>query len=297
MPALESKLAPTDLPGLVSVGAQVQVRPREAWVAVHCNGLTIEVQPLLHFESRSPDRCWTNLAPAVDRGSPVLQLLESHFDQDSVQLRYRDLADHVLRVSLPSESAQDPPIVTIEGHSHVAAPVYSHLNSFVVLTIMGHQDLAILFSPCPDDPVTIEPFDYPVGRPARLAYIDSSSGFHVVEATSGEKGPFRELSRGMLRDDGSITMTLVDAGQPVCRIVLDDWAKQAGHILSPTAGWGLPVNAIEFSRTGEANQSAVVIYATLAGTSVGRGWDSVGHRAGTYRNRIRIGRTALNGPL
>ena len=27
---------------------------------------------------------------------------------------------------------------------------------------------------------------------------------------------------------------------------------------------------------------------TLAGTSVGRGWDCVGHRAGTYSNRIGI---------
>jgi hypothetical protein len=31
-----------------------------------------------------------------------------------------------------------------------------------------------------------------------------------------------------------------------------------------------------------------VFFVTLAGTSVGRGWDSVGHAPGTYRNRMKI---------
>ena len=30
------------------------------------------------------------------------------------------------------------------------------------------------------------------------------------------------------------------------------------------------------------------VWITLAATSVGRGWDAVGHRAGTYRNRLEI---------
>ena len=32
----------------------------------------------------------------------------------------------------------------------------------------------------------------------------------------------------------------------------------------------------------------IFVWLTLAGTSVGRGFDSVGHKAGTYRNRVRI---------
>ena len=50
------------------------------------------------------------------------------------------------------------------------------------------------------------------------------------------------------------------------------------------AGWGLPVNAIEFQRDGPV----VSLYLTLAATSVGRGWDSVGHAAGVYRDRLVI---------
>jgi hypothetical protein len=56
--------------------------------------------------------------------------------------------------------------------------------------------------------------------------------------------------------------------------------------LSPNPGWGLPQNAIEFSLPDPASPANLFI--TLASTSVGRGFDSVSHAPGTYRNRIRI---------
>jgi len=31
-----------------------------------------------------------------------------------------------------------------------------------------------------------------------------------------------------------------------------------------------------------------MIWFTLAGTSVGRGWDTVGHKSGKYRNRVVV---------
>jgi hypothetical protein len=37
----------------------------------------------------------------------------------------------------------------------------------------------------------------------------------------------------------------------------------------------------------------LAIWITLAGTSVGRGWDSVGHKQGIYRNQMTI--ESLNG--
>jgi hypothetical protein len=58
--------------------------------------------------------------------------------------------------------------------------------------------------------------------------------------------------------------------------------------LSPTAGWGLPQNAIEFSLSDPNPASPATLFITLASTSVGRGFDSVGHTPGTYRNRMRI---------
>lgn len=112
--------------------------------------------------------------------------------------------------------------------------------------------------------------------------------FRIVEATSGEKGPFRTLAEGPLGRAEELTITLRDEGRALARIVLGDWSAQADTTLSPTAGWGVPVNAIEFSLSGDAPSSPASIFVTLAATSVGRGWDCVGHRAGIYRNRIRV---------
>jgi len=85
-----------------------------------------------------------------------------------------------------------------------------------------------------------------------------------------------------------LTVILYDQDEPVGRITWDDWAAQLGTAPSPTAGWGIPVNAIEFSLSGDADGSPASLFLTLAGTSVGRGWDSVGHSPGNYRNRMRI---------
>jgi hypothetical protein len=40
--------------------------------------------------------------------------------------------------------------------------------------------------------------------------------------------------------------------------------------------------------SGDEPTSPASLFITLAATSVGRGWDSVAHAAGTYRNRIAI---------
>ena len=133
------------------------------------------------------------------------------------------------------------------------------------------------FSPCPGERVevlgSITRWDGP-----RFAYVDASRAFRVVEASSGEKGPFRILAEGRLEPADPLVIALHDEDQPVARVTLQDWAAQAGTDVSPTAGWGVPVNAIEFSLNGEAPSSPASIFVTLAGTSVGRGWDCVGHR-------------------
>ena len=137
--------------------------------------------------------------------------------------------------------------------------------------------------------IEVRPFDYPFGRPARFAFVSADRTFRVVEATSGEKGPFRTLGAGTARarcnrSRSPSTMRV----EPSRDSALDDFAAQADTTLSPTAGWGVPVNAMEFSLAEDAPSSPASIFVTLAGTSVGRGWDCVGHRAGTYRDRLRL---------
>jgi hypothetical protein len=186
-----------------------------------------------------------------------------------------------------SESAE------LTAYVPIAKDTFSHLNSFCIVEIRGHKKLSLAFSPCRARKFEVLPADYPIGGPARFAYVDKSEQFHVVEASSGEKGPFRTLATGPLRRDDALSILLFDSSQLIATVALSDWSKQASTDLSPTAGWGVPMNAIEFQRLGDNPESPVSIWITLAATSVGRGWDTVGHRAGTYRNRM-IFRLASN---
>src|SRR5262249_43110732 len=161
-------------------------------------------------------------------------------------------------------------------------------SAFCDVELGGHRRLALEFSPCPGALIEVRHFGYPAGRPVRFAFVSGERTFRVVEATSGEKGPFRTLALGRLEPEQALTITIHDGDRAIARLSLADFPAQADTTLSPTAGWGVPVNAIEFSLADDAPSSPASIFITLAGTSVGRGWDCVGHRAGTYRNRIRL---------
>jgi hypothetical protein len=156
------------------------------------------------------------------------------------------------------------------------------------LEISGHKKLSLAFSPCRETAIDVQPADYPTGRPARFAYMDKTGKFHVVEATSGEKGPFNALAMGPLERGDPLSIEVYDDNELIAEVTLADWSRQLSTALSPTAGWRVPMNAIEFQRLGDRPESPVSIWITLAATSVGRGWDTVGHRAGTYRNRMSM---------
>ena len=118
--------------------------------------------------------------------------------------------------------------------------------------------------------------------------MDAHDTFHVVEARSAEKGPFRSLASGKLKRGEPLGITLHDRGKPVARVTLDDWSAQVSTELSPTAGYGVPQNAITFMLSGASPTSPAFISLELAGTGIGRGYDSVGHAPGVYRNRVCI---------
>ncbi len=168
--------------------------------------------------------------------------------------------------------------------SRLRAEISSHLNTYTELSVSLRHP-SVRFSPCPEADIEVLPMDYPVGRPARFAYLDAESGFRVVEARSAEKGPFRTLASGRLERGRPLAIDFFDDGKPVYRVTLENWAAQASVQTSPTAGWGVPENAIEFSLGAAAT---VHVYITLAATSVGRGYDSVTHGAGVYLNRMSV---------
>jgi len=262
---------------------QMVVTPSTGQFRARLGGLSLEIAPLLSFHSRSPDRFWTLLAKPADRIGPTRRLLGRRHSGHALSLRYHSDGSELLEIVCADDGSID-----ISAHCTLPREVYSHLNSFADLTVYGHQTLSLEFSPCPGVPIEVTPSDYPVGRPRRFAYLSPGGEFRVVEATSGEKGPFRHLASGLLKPGDPLTIMLCDSGRPRCSVTLLDWSAQCSTQLSPAAGWGVPVNAIEFTREGNAPSAPAAIWITLAGTSIGRGFDSVGHAAGVYRNRMRI---------
>lgn len=262
-----------------AVTTQIRISPNSGDVVARFGTHSVQLSPLLTFESMSPDRCWTNLAPKAYRVAPRRVLVQP----SAGEFAYLDLGRSRLRFNPVGDDG-----IELDATAELSRPVFSHLNSFCQATVTGHRKLSLIFSPAPDKPIDVQYSEYPTGRPGRMAYMDNSGVFHVVQATSGEKGPFHELAAGPLRRGEPLTITLLDEGKPFASMTLADFSSQASTQPSPTAGWGLPVNSIEFSLYDDNPRSLASIYISLASTSVGRGWDSVGHAAGVYRNRITL---------
>ncbi|MEZ6191511.1 MAG: hypothetical protein R3C45_09505 [Phycisphaerales bacterium] len=259
------------------------VSSSSGYIVTDFGDVRVSIDPLLGFTSRSPDRCWTILAPRRYRVSPLPRLTDwSHTDGSAAM--YFDGAESA-KLSVDLSTAKT---IRLEAKTFLPQPVYSHLNSYCEMDIQGHESLFLAFSPCPQERIEVVFSQYPVGRPARFAYLDAAGVFHVVQASSGEKGPFAELARGPLARDELLAITLYNNDLPVGRITLSDFAAQASTQPSPTAGWGVPENAIEFKLFADRPDALAGVWVTLAGTSVGRGWDSVGHASGSYRNRMQL---------
>lgn len=269
-----------------SVGAfnRVMVLPSTGAVTIRLGRVRLEIEPLLTFESTSSSGGWSILSRQVrDRGPSFRRLVEmstGRVEGGGNLLLFGGSSDWL--------SVEDQGLVKITAFSRISEPVYSHLNTFCKVSIYGHENLELTFSPCGSIGFEPRPADYPVGRPARFAYCDTDRKFLVMEAQSGEKGPFTELGKGRLEFDGRLSLGIVDNGAPIATVHFDDWASQLSSALSPTAGWDVPVNAVEFQRSGDARRDPVMVWITLAATAVGRGWDTVGHTAGIYRNQVVV---------
>jgi hypothetical protein len=276
-----------DHPGVIRLGRATTVHASGASLNVRLSPLSISVNPLLTFLNGSKDGCSSVFACADDRIGPEPHLRFSEMEGDhSCALAYDfpGQGPATLRAHVDPKTES----IAVEARSKLNHTVYSHLNAYCDFEVRGHRRLELEFSPCAGVPIEVRKFDHPFGRPARFAFVDQSRTFRVVEATSGEKGPFRALASGRLGPEEPLIVGLRDNGRLIGRISLLDWSAQADTTISPTAGWGVPVNAIEFSLADDQQSSPASIFVTLAGTSVGRGWDCVGHKPGIYRNRIII---------
>jgi hypothetical protein len=278
---------PTINTGAIRLGPDAMVQASDGSLTVRFSPLSISMQPLLTFLSGSEDGCWSVLVRPQDRAGPEPRIRVSRREGEqacALLYDFRGQGPATLRVqAVPAAGS-----IMVDANTKLIRTIYSHLNSYCDLEVRGHRWLSLEFSPCPGVLIEVQRFDYPFGRPARFAFVEEDRAFRVVEASSGEKGPFHTLGRGRLGPEEALTITLHDQGRALGRISLADWSSQADTTLSPTAGWGVPVNAIEFSLWDDSPSSPASIFVTLAGTSVGLGWDCVGHNPGTYRNRIHL---------
>jgi len=251
--------------------------PEAGVIRIHAGAVELAIQPLLTFYSRSPDRDWTVFASAHDRIGP-----ERHYAGTSGETSYY-AGDEPASLRVTGDD-----VLHVDAQTVLPAAVYAHLDSFCVLEIRGHHHLSVAFAPMPDQRIEVTYSEYPTGKPSRFAYLDADGVLRVVESTSGEKGPFHELAHGPLPTTAPLGITLFDDATPIAHLDLADFAAQASTQASPTAGWGVPENAIEFSLGADRPDAPASFFITLAATSVGRGWDSVGHAPGLYRNRIDL---------
>jgi hypothetical protein len=196
------------LAGAIRLDPRATVYPADGTITVRLDSLSLTIQPLMTFEGGSKDGCWSILAPAGERAGPEPRLRRSaHDDEQSCALDFDflGLGPAELRARADAETGA----ITIDATTCLEKVVYSHLNSYCDIEVRGHRRLSLEFSPCPGVPVEVRRYDYPVGRPARFAFVDQDRTFRVVEASTGEKGPFRTLARGPLAADQSLTITLI----------------------------------------------------------------------------------------
>lgn len=183
----------------IELDSNLHFHPLSAELALRRGKIQFHCYPRLRFDRISPDGFWSLLAPRTKESSR--RFWRSSYDAKSYWFQYRDSTT----VRLPLK--QQDGVVKWTSWSSLAEDTASHLNSYFSLIIEGHQNLTIGFSPCPGKPIDVLPTDYPTGRPARFAYLTEQQKFRIVEATSGEKGPFRLLSAGKLQRGEPLSIT------------------------------------------------------------------------------------------
>lgn len=263
---------------IIRFGKDAQLRPAEGRLVVRRDDHLLTIAPLLTIESRSPDRAMVSLAPPEENRATARRLDAVSHEGARWTMHYRGDAA-MLEASATRDGA-----IELDAHTQLTEDVYTHLNTYAELALRGHKHLTLRFSPVPTLRVDVPPFT----ERARFAYLDEAGLFHVAEAHNLEKGPFVDLGTGKLGREEPLVIQLYDGDTLIYTVRFDDWTRQLSTALSPTAGWGVPVNVIHFMRASDALDAPAMIALSLAATGIGRGWQSVGYKAGVYRNRMRI---------
>ncbi len=225
--------------------------------------------PLLRFQDASDDGFWPiTHTPTVERAKEPPAL-------------WGPLRRASLTVAL-ADGGFD-----VDAETLVPKPTASHLSRYADLVVTGFHAPSLRFEATGATDFPLAPFDYPKGRPAHFAAMTKQGELVVWRGSNAEKGPFVELGRGPLRRGDPLTLVLVDDGVAQCSLRWLDFTAQADVTLSPTAGEGVPVNAVQFGKPAN-DESKVLVLLSLASTGIGAGMETVWHAEGVYRNRLLV---------
>lgn len=248
------------------VAATAEPSPQR--VVARCGDHRVDVLPFLTFESTSRDGFWPRAGPPdVLQGEPEPSLRSLRVDE-------RDGG------------------FALEATTELPHAVHSHLNRFLEVQLRGFDAPALTLSPTGDQAFPLLPFDYPHGRPAQFAAVLDDDTLLVARGTDAEKGPFVTLARGPLAGAERLALGVFDGTTLVARLTVDGFVAQADRGPSPTAGYGVPANVLEFGvpplqPEGEPKPVGV-LHLSLAESGVGEGLDTVTHAAGRYWVRVEL---------
>jgi hypothetical protein len=257
---------------------------------------TLYISPYLSFSSLAQDGLWA-IAGNRDVSGVVLREVQRGrlVDGPALQVRWEgqslrgwlrpgDLAGE-LRISRRRtvDGSVEFQVTTI---TRVARQLDAHQADYVDVSWSGLQPLSLALGPEPGYPLVPTESDYPFGRPLTFLSV-LPEGVDLMRASSAEKGPFTRLAHWLRHDP---VVRIHAAGQLVCTFVLEGFVAQASPELSPTAGWGMPVNSIVVEATAFRDQQPTGVWVgyTLADTGLGRGYHTVGTAPGTYVSTLRI---------
>ena len=237
----------------IRLDPRATVYPADGSIALRVESVSLTIHPILTFLAGSKDGCWSILAALRSDGAGATPAPRGAGRAAIMSARLRPRGAGARGAPSCRRRRRD-----LDRREYV----FGHGRIFASQLVLRYRGTR---SPPADSRVLtlsgaaieVRPSDYPLGRPARFAFVEQDRTFRVVEASTGEKGPFRTLARGRLASDDALAITIYDEGRPKGRIALADWAAQADTTLSPTAGWGVPVNAIEFSLSGMRHVAGV----------------------------------------
>jgi hypothetical protein len=246
-------------------------------VSFPCGKEHVRVRPLLTFESRSPDATWTLLAPPEAFG-PHRKLDGFLKEKSGFRAHYTDDGESSLIAT------KDAKGLDIEATSKLPRAIHSRLNAFATIHVPFETSLS--FSPTGKAKFAIDSADESAASQLHFAYLGPDLVFRMVRSSNAGPGQYTELARGHLGRDEPLTIEIrhKDGSTGTCRLTFKDWSSQLSTEPSPAGGPGIPQNSIQLVPRGKETS----ILLTLAEPGPGRGWQSVGHAEGTYKNRIRV---------